>query len=624
MFLLATSLKVDGRTFGTLEGDEEFAVRVRPSQKGQAGADAVDSFLGGGLPGESFIVKRILSETRSLREKKNTSNENVTATSNPPPPHKTKKSTKIPPPKSSEKPPPPLPHKTVTIKKSSGLSVIGPLAVVGIAAAFLVGIIAVAISIYLCCTARSHHAQYEIADTTKKLNDAGSPVGKNGVVHFHVAELDDASGFTDISLSTPRSPQPDWGVKKGGKGWFAAMGWTSGEVVPIPSAETLEKGVDRDPSVPIHMYSYRDLQKATKSFTTQIGNGSSGPVYKALFSTGLEAVVKVMDKMATMSEQDFQSEVVHLGRLHHPHLVNLLGFCTDRGHKMLVYEYTANGSLQDRLQDQEKPSLKWADRVRILKEVAFGIHYLHDENQPAVLHRDIRTSNVLLDTDMSARVADFGLTGATATEVAAKTGGFKGPPGYVDPEFLLTGVYTDKSDVYSFGVLMFEVMAGRTPQQGLVEYINLATMGEEGKERWSIIVDPRLEGRYLKDELTAIAAISHKCMRKSNRRRPKISEVVEALSLVGPPMIPNPSPTSLPVTKPIAGRRTPSWESTAVTPTAPASIQSFASFQRTHSNSGVSGSLASSAAAALAAVASDEAKSDGSGKIGENVKSTKR
>ena len=158
-------------------------------------------------------------------------------------------------------------------------------------------------------------------------------------------------------------------------------------------------------------------------------------------------------------------------------------------------------------------------------------------------------------------MSDFGLSRAkTDPEPPEENSASKGSTGYVDPHYLSSNIYTEKSDVYSFGILLFEIVAGRSPRRGLIEYINLATTGEDGKEqqRWSVLIDPRLGGRYSREELAAICSIGLKCLNKVPKRRPKMSEVVEALDLIGGDE--GASLGTLPLGRPLAAASTPGRE----------------------------------------------------------------
>ncbi|MBA0676118.1 hypothetical protein Goari_017624, partial [Gossypium aridum] len=210
--------------------------------------------------------------------------------------------------------------------------------------------------------------------------------------------------------------------------------------------------------------------------------------------TGETVAVKVLATDSKQGEKEFQTEVMLLGRLHHRNLVNLVGYCAEKGQHMLVYVYMSKGSLASHLYSENLELLSWNLRVYIALDVARGLEYLHDGAAPPVIHRDIKSSNILLDQSMRARVADFGLSREEMVDKHAAN--IRGTFGYLDPEYISTRTFTKKSDVYSFGVLLFELIAGRNPLQGLMEYVELAAMSTEGKVGWEEIVDSRLDGKF--------------------------------------------------------------------------------------------------------------------------------
>eukprot|EP00250_Pteridium_aquilinum_P002240 c12435_g1_i1 orf=591-1877(-) len=279
-------------------------------------------------------------------------------------------------------------------------------------------------------------------------------------------------------------------------------------------------------------FNHKELQRATKNFTTVIGKGAFGPVYKAILPNTSVIAVKVLATHSKQGEKEFQNEVMLLGRLHHRNLLNLVGYCSERGHRLLAYDFMSNGSLDLRLHDERYPVLSWGQRVSIAQDVAKGIEYLHDGAVPPVIHRDIKSSNILLDSCMVARVADFGLSKEAGTDIPAS--GIKGTYGYVDPEYVSTNSLTYKSDVYSFGVLLFEIIAGRSPIEGLMEYVELVLMSDVGREVWLQILDPRLKGDCNLKELGDMALIAAKCIDMEAKKRPRMRDVVQALSRLGP------------------------------------------------------------------------------------------
>ncbi|EFJ24027.1 hypothetical protein SELMODRAFT_174767 [Selaginella moellendorffii] len=278
-------------------------------------------------------------------------------------------------------------------------------------------------------------------------------------------------------------------------------------------------------------FSYKELQKATNNFTTLVGRGAFGPVFKAVRPTGPVLAVKVLDVKSKQGGREFQTEVLLLGRLHHRNLVNLVGYCAERGHCMLVYEFMSGGNLAEILYNEERAALSWKLRVSVAHDISRGIEYLHDGAVPPVIHRDIKSSNILLDAMSTAKVADFGLSKEMTFGVP--TSAVKGTFGYVDPQYLLTNVFTEKSDVYSFGILLFELITGRNPQQGLLDYVKLAALGVEGADGWGELVDPRLEGHCNLQEFGQIASIAFRCVNEDPRHRPKMRDVSQWLSRVG-------------------------------------------------------------------------------------------
>ncbi|QCD84247.1 calcium/calmodulin-regulated receptor-like kinase 1 [Vigna unguiculata] len=280
----------------------------------------------------------------------------------------------------------------------------------------------------------------------------------------------------------------------------------------------------------IPKYSYKDIQRATSNFTTIIGNGAFGPVYKAQMATGETVAVKVLGTNSRQGEQEFLTEVLLLGRLHHRNLVDLVGYVADKGKHMLLYTYMSNGSLASHLYDfgKNREPLNWDLRLGIALDVARGLEYLHCGASPPVVHRDIKSCNILLDQSMKAKVTDFGLS--RPEMIIPRTSNIRGTFGYLDPEYLSTKTFTKKSDVYSFGVLLFELITGRNPQLGLMEYVKLAAMEGEGKVGWEEIVDGQLNGKYDLHNLNDMASLAFICVNEVSQSRPPMCEIVQALS----------------------------------------------------------------------------------------------
>ncbi|XP_008244328.1 PREDICTED: calcium/calmodulin-regulated receptor-like kinase 1 [Prunus mume] len=368
--------------------------------------------------------------------------------------------------------------------------------IIGVSIGVVIGVL-LAISGFFCI--RYHRRRLQIGNSSSR-RTATIPIRANG-----------ADSCTILSDSTIG---PDSPVKSGRNGSsFWLEGFKKSNVVSMSG---------------IPEYSYKDLQKATYNFTTLIGQGAFGPVYKAQMSTGETVAVKVLATDSKQGEKEFQTEVKLLGRLHHRNLVNLIGYCAEKGQHMLIYVYMSKGSLASHLYSEKHEPLSWDLRVLIALDVARGLEYLHDGAVPPVIHRDIKSSNILLDQSMRARVADFGLSREEMVDKHAAN--IRGTFGYLDPEYISTRNFTKKSDVYSFGVLLFELIAGRNPQQGLMEYVELAAMNTEGKVGWEEIVDSRLNGNCHMQELNEVAALAYKCVNRAPKKRPSMRDIVQVLS----------------------------------------------------------------------------------------------
>ncbi|KAK4346392.1 hypothetical protein RND71_032731 [Anisodus tanguticus] len=270
-------------------------------------------------------------------------------------------------------------------------------------------------------------------------------------------------------------------------------------------------------------YSYKDIQKATQNFTTILGEGSFGPVYKATLPAGGVVAMKVLGTNSKQGEKEFFTEVTLLGRLHHRNLVNLVGYCVDKGHRMLIYEFMSNGSLANLLYSEEY-TLSWEDRVQIALDISHGVEYLHDGAVPPVIHRDLKTANILLDQSLRAKVADFGLSKEEVFD--GRKSGLKGTYGYIDPMYISTSKFTTKSDIYSFGVILFELITAIHPHQNLMEYVNLAAMSSDGVDE---ILDKKLVGTCSLEQVRSLAAIAHKCIHRTPRKRSSMGEISHAI-----------------------------------------------------------------------------------------------
>ncbi|KAK2353400.1 STRUBBELIG-receptor family [Trifolium repens] len=292
------------------------------------------------------------------------------------------------------------------------------------------------------------------------------------------------------------------------------------------------------PPANLKSYSIADLQIATGSFSVDqlLGEGSFGRVYRAQFDDGKVLAVKKIDSSVLPNNlsDDFMEIVSNLSRLHHPNVTELVGYCSEHGQHLLVYEFHKNGSLHDFLHlpdDYIKP-LIWNSRVKIALGIARALEYLHEVCSPSVVHKNIKAANILLDTDLNPHLSDSGLASyiPNANQVLNNNAG----SGYDAPEVGLSGQYTLKSDVYSFGVVMLELLSGRKPfdssrsrfEQSLVRW---ATPQLHDIDALAKMVDPALEGLYPVKSLSRFADVIALCVQPEPEFRPPMSEVVQAL-----------------------------------------------------------------------------------------------
>ncbi|XP_071726801.1 probable receptor-like protein kinase At5g38990 [Rutidosis leptorrhynchoides] len=218
-------------------------------------------------------------------------------------------------------------------------------------------------------------------------------------------------------------------------------------------------------------FSLEEIQSATKDFSDElvIGKGGFGKVYKGQISgeeSGPVLAIKRLDCESNQGADESEAEIVMLSKLRHYHLVSLIGYCDDNKEMILVYEYMPNGTLFDQLHKDDTP-LSWVQRLKIALGAARGLDYLHTGvgTQHGVIHRDVKSSNILLDGNWAAMISDFGLSkiGPTNQPISYVDASVKGTFGYLDPEYFYTRKLTRKTDVYAFGVVLFELLSGRLP-----------------------------------------------------------------------------------------------------------------------------------------------------------------
>uniref|UniRef100_A0ACD5YE94 Uncharacterized protein n=3 Tax=Avena sativa TaxID=4498 RepID=A0ACD5YE94_AVESA len=316
------------------------------------------------------------------------------------------------------------------------------------------------------------------------------------------------------------------------------------------------------PPIEIPEMSLDELKEKTDNFGSKalIGEGSYGRVYYATLDSGKHIAVKKLDTSADPEpDNEFLTQLSIVSRLKHENFVEMLGYCVEGNQRLVAYEFATMGSLHDILHGrkgvpgaQPGPALDWLQRVKIAIDAAKGLAYLHEKVQPSIVHRDIRSSNVLLFEDYRAKVADFNLSNQSP-DMAARLHSTRvlGTFGYHAPEYAMTGQLTQKSDVYSFGVVLLELLTGRKPvdhtmprgQQSLVTWATPRLTEDTVKQ----CIDPRLKGDYPPKGVAKLAAVAALCVQYESEFRPSMSIVVKALS----PLLqhkPQPPPAAAPDT----------------------------------------------------------------------------
>uniref|UniRef100_A0A5B6YXV5 non-specific serine/threonine protein kinase n=1 Tax=Davidia involucrata TaxID=16924 RepID=A0A5B6YXV5_DAVIN len=296
-------------------------------------------------------------------------------------------------------------------------------------------------------------------------------------------------------------------------------------------------------------YTFRELATATKNFRQEclLGEGGFGRVYKGMLQhSGKIVAVKQLDRNGMQGNKEFLVEVLMLSLLHHPNLLNLMGYCADGDQRLLVYEYMPLGSLEDQLLDPkpDTKALDWLTRMKIASCTAQGLEYLHEKANPPIIYRDLKSSNILLDEEFNPKLSDFGLAklgpAGTKTQVSPRV---MGTYGYCAPEYERAGELTLKSDIYSFGVVLLELITGRRAFDTArpMEEQNLVTWAQpifRDPKRFAEMADPLLKREFSVTSLNQAIGVAAMCLQEEPSVRPLISDVVAALSFLTDPMPP--------------------------------------------------------------------------------------
>ncbi|KAE9594852.1 hypothetical protein Lal_00013263 [Lupinus albus] len=292
-----------------------------------------------------------------------------------------------------------------------------------------------------------------------------------------------------------------------------------------------------DISVHKILYTLKDIEKATDNFNTNrvLGKGGQGTVYKGMLVDGKIVAVKKFKVQGKVEE--FINEFAVLSQINHRNVVKLLGCCLETKIPLLVYEFIPNGNLFEYLHvHNEELPVTWDIRLRIAKEIAGALFYLHSIASQPIYHRDIKSTNILLDEKYRAKVADFGTSRVVSIEATHLTTVVQGTFGYLDPEYFHTSQFTDKSDVYSFGVVLAELLTGKKPISLLncEEARNLASYFVLSMEENQLfeIIDKRVADEAQKEQITAVANLAFTCLELNGRKRPNMKEVTLELERI--------------------------------------------------------------------------------------------
>lgn len=306
-----------------------------------------------------------------------------------------------------------------------------------------------------------------------------------------------------------------------------------------------KNGNEEDGFVPmlnLQVFSYKELQLATRGFSDKVGHGGFGTVFQGELSDSSLVAVKRLERPGG-GEKEFRAEVSTIGNIQHVNLVRLRGFCSENSHRLLVYEYMQNGALSAYLR-KEGPNLSWDVRFRVAIGTAKGIAYLHEECRCCIIHCDIKPENILLDSDFTAKVSDFGLAKLIGRDFSRVLATMRGTWGYVAPEWISGVAITTKADVYSYGMTLLELIGGRRNVEAPPSAGGGRESGCETGERWffppwaaqqiiegnlTAVVDKRLGNVYNSEEARRVALVAVWCIQDDEAMRPTMGMVVKML-----------------------------------------------------------------------------------------------
>ncbi|KAG5415858.1 hypothetical protein IGI04_003425 [Brassica rapa subsp. trilocularis] len=287
-----------------------------------------------------------------------------------------------------------------------------------------------------------------------------------------------------------------------------------------------------------NMFTYEYLAQATDNFSNVnfIGQGGFGYVHKGVLPDGTEVAIKQLKAGSGQGEREFRAEIEIISRVHHRHLVSLLGYCVIGTQRLLVYEFLPNKTLEFHLHEKRRP-LDWSKRMKIASGAARGLAYLHEDCNPKTIHRDVKAANVLIDDSYEAKLADFGLAKCCLDNDTHVSTRIMGTCGYLAPEYASSGILSDKSDVFSFGVMLLELITGRRPvgkshpfadEENIVDWAKPLMLQALNTGNYHGLVDPRLEKDFDISEIKRMVLCADACVQHSAMHRPKMSQIVRA------------------------------------------------------------------------------------------------